>query len=117
MDYLNEIFEKTKQAGKFVCDKAVDAKDYVALEYKAIKLRSDIDAQYKELGRIVYEASVTEGDQCGDSQVYIDKISALRSELDTVYDEMSKFKNICPSCKNANQQNAAFCSKCGNALK
>lgn len=117
MAIFDDIVEKTRQAGKFVCEKAEDAKDYVTLEYKASKLKSDIDAQYKALGKLIYDLSETESEECADTQVYIDSITVLKKELDAVTEEMSKFKNICPSCKVTNAQNAAFCNKCGTALK
>lgn len=117
MAILDDIVEKTKQAGKFVCGKADEAKDYVSLEYKSMKLKSEIEAQYKALGKLIYELSESESENGEDTQEYIDSISQLKSELDAVIDEMSKFKNICPSCKATNSQNALFCNKCGTALK
>ncbi len=117
MAFIDEFVEKTKKAGKFVCDKAEDAKDFVSLEYKALKLKTQINEQYKLLGELIYKLSVTENEECGDTQVFIDEITSLKTELDTVTEEMTKFKNICPECKNTNAQNASFCNKCGKALK
>lgn len=117
MAFIDDVVSKAQAAGKYVCEKAEDAKDYISLEYKASTIRTKIDNQYKELGRLLYTA--TEG---GDDNEHvraetINSIKSLINELNDITAQMAKFKNICTACGATNPLNADFCTKCGKALR
>ena len=117
MAFIDEMIENMQTAGKFVCEKAVDAKDYISLEYKASGLRNKIDKALKDLGALVYESYGKENQPQDKIKELVDGISVLKSELEGVNEECAKFKNVCKSCKTANPQKADFCTKCGSSLK
>ena len=81
MDFIDEVLQKAQKAGKFIADKADTAVDYVSLEYKASSLRSKLDSQYKELGRLYYKLSQTQAEDCGELQEISDSIRALYTKF------------------------------------
>lgn len=117
MDFIDEVLQKAQKAGRFIADKADTAVDYVSLEYKALSLRSKLDSQYKELGRLYYKLSQTQAKDCGELQEISDSIRALLCELNAVEEDMRRYKNICPECRASNPSKAEYCSKCGTKLK
>ena len=117
MAFLDEVIDKAQKAGKFVCDKAIDAKDYVSLEYKLSVTRNKTDELYKELGKLVFANNNTDNDTEGEINQLIAKIQQLIIEQNELCAQISKFKNICPSCGNANPNSADFFNNCGGSLK
>ena len=117
MDFIDEVVQKAQKAGKYIAEKADTAVDYVSLEYKASSLRGKLDVQYKELGKLYYKLSETQAEDCGELQEHVDAVRALICELNAVEEDMSKYKNICPECKESNPAKAEYCSKCGTKLK
>ncbi len=112
MAILDNIIDSVGKAGKFVVDKAVDTKDYVALEYKLSTLKSEIDKCYLDLGKYIYENK-------GENVMYdefLQKINVLMSKKDELLKEMAKFKKTCPNCQKRAGANDVFCKNCGNKL-
>lgn len=117
MAILDDIISKAQTAGKFVMEKAEDAKDYISLEYKASTLRTKIDNQYKELGKLLYSAVEAGADNEHTRAEIINNIKTLLNELNEITVQMAKFKNCCTACGASNPSKADFCSKCGKALR
>lgn len=117
MNFIDEVVKKAQQAGKYISDKADTAIDCVSLEYKASSLRSKLDDSYKELGMLYYKLCQTEADGGAELEENVNAIEALLCELNSVTDEISKYKNICPQCREANPTKAEYCLKCGAKLK
>ena len=116
MAIIDDIIDSVGKAGKFVADKAVDAKDYVSLEYKLSKINSELDKCYIELGKLIYALNKEGKTDEGQSAQYVGKIDALKSQQQDLLNEMSKFKRTCASCGKRAGGNATFCKNCGNKL-
>ncbi len=112
MAFIDDIVAGAQKAGKYVCEKAEDAKDYVSLEYKTASIKGKINEQYKQLGKLVYNKAEEQK-----INTVIQEIKKLNDELCAVSDDMAKFKNVCKNCKETNKPSAEFCCKCGNPLK
>ncbi len=111
MAIIDNIIDSVGKAGKFVVDKAVDTKDYVALEYKLSNIKSETDKCFIELGKLCYNKA----DECELTQ-YIEKINALNFKKNELLKEMAKFKKTCPNCQKRAGSNDTFCKSCGNKL-
>ena len=88
------------------------------LKLACVGLNTNLEKQYQKLGRIVYDMIKTE--QNNEEAVFqcVDEIDALIAELRDITEKVDGLKgNICPVCKRANLEDAAFCSFCGASLK
>lgn len=117
MDFFEKVAEKAEQAGKFVCEKADVTKEFIKLEYRANTLRASLEKEYKKLGKTVYRVSVTECEDDGKTQEYVDAITALRAELKTVTDQLKKYKTVCKNCGALTLFKSEYCDKCGKPIK
>ena len=88
MDTIENVIDSIGKAGKFCFDKAVDAKEYVTLEYKLSKVNGDINRCFKELGKAVYEVRGTNGT----TAEIINKIDALKIKKAELTKEIESFK-------------------------
>ncbi len=110
MAIIDDIIDSVGKAGKFVKDKAVDAKDYVTLEYKLSNINSEMNKCFIELGKLCY-SNTDEG-----QAQYIEKINALKFRQNELLDVMAKFKKTCSACGKRAGANDTFCKDCGNKL-
>ena len=110
MAIIDDIIDSVGRAGKFAYDKTIDAKDYVTLEYKLSKLKTETDKCFIELGKLCYDNK-----EDGKAQL-IEKISVLKLRENELLNEMSKFKKTCSACGKRACANDAFCKNCGNKL-
>ncbi len=99
-----------KTAGKVI--------DVSKLKLAAADIKSELSHKYQILGRVVYEENTTEKDYTKNKSELIEKITDLKSQLESVNDMIAKAgnKKKCPSCGSYNSKNAGFCSKCGEKL-
>ncbi len=99
-----------KTAGKVI--------DSSKLRLAAADLKSEISHKYQILGRVVYEESAKGKDFSKNKTELIEKITELKTQLDSVNDLIAKASNKkkCSSCGAYNAKNAQFCSKCGERL-
>lgn len=116
MAIIDDIIDSVGKAGKFVADKAVDAKDYIALEYKLSTVNAEIDKCYIELGKLIYALKKENKADEGQSAQYIEKLDALKSKQSALLNEMAKFKKTCSECGKRAGANDTFCKDCGNKL-
>ena len=94
-----------KTAGKVI--------DISKLKLAAADLKSEITRKYQILGRVVYEESAAGKDYAKNKAELIEKITKLKTQLDSVNDLIAKGTNKkkCGSCGTYNPKNSQFCSK------
>jgi len=110
MAIIDDIIDSVGKAGKYCFDKAVDTKDYVALEYKLSKINGELDKCFIELGKLCY-SKVEDG-----QAQYVEQINALKFRQSALLEEMAKFKKTCSACGKRAGANDTFCKDCGNKL-
>ena len=120
---LNEIFDKVKSAATQVGGKAAKFGKGVVENTKTnvriMELNSQIDAEYKNAGKLLYSA------HCGEDVApeAIDEVLALidgkKAELDELKGVISRAKSeyTCPVCGKNVGRTAAFCSACGAKIE
>ncbi len=116
MAIIDDIIDSMEKAGKYVTDKAVDAKDYVKLEYKASTLKSEIERTFCELGKLTYDIKKKQSDDESPIAQCMEKIDVLKFRLKEVNTEMSKFKKTCPVCSKHAGASDTYCKNCGTKL-
>lgn len=88
MATIDNIIDSVGKAGKFCFDKAVDAKEYVTLEYRLSKINGDINRCFTELGKVVYQSKCTNDT----TAEIINKIEALQIKKCEVLKEIESYK-------------------------
>jgi hypothetical protein len=79
-DILNRISKGAAEAGEFIMDKAVDAKDYTVLSAEITKINARINALYKLAGKAMYEAHTSGAENAGKVEEYMAELALLHSE-------------------------------------
>ena len=79
-------------------------------------IKSDISSNFKLLGEIVYLS------QRDGSEINTDEVEEIMERINALYEKMADLnetatglmnKKLCPECEEANETDAAFCSRCG----
>lgn len=119
MGILEDAIYNAKTAAGFVGKKAGKIVDASKLTISAAELNSEISKKCEILGRVVYESRISEKSYDAAIAELIEKISELKSQLDSVNELIAESKNKtkCPKCSTVNSRDAIFCGKCGERLK
>lgn len=118
MAIFDDAVNKTKDVANAVGRKASEIVEEVRLNLKISDVQSEIEKKYTEIGRFIYDSKKS-GEE---ANLNIDTIVREIDELFTKYSDLKKamaeLKNriICPKCNNANPEENAYCSFCGEKL-
>ncbi|NLD87971.1 MAG: hypothetical protein GX633_06905 [Clostridiales bacterium] len=118
-EYIAMIKEKAISVGKAAGKKADDVAKQAKLNIKIFDTNTEIDAIYKDLGRLVYD--VHAGEEV--SNETIDSLlTSIDSKKELIIDlkaELADLKNsvVCPCCGKENVKDYAFCPACGTKLE
>lgn len=96
----NDVVTTQKQKFDIASEKAKRAKDFEKLGeiyFELIKDDENVDNQTKELVKAIVEKN--------------EKINSLNEEINS-----AKNKRICPNCAALIEEDAVFCSKCGEKI-
>lgn len=111
----NFLAELKNTAGK-VFKKSGELVELSKTKLSIASIKSDISANFKLLGEIVY-LSQREG-----SEAATEEIEEIFARIDSLYEKMADLneaatglmnKKLCPECDEANEADAVFCSRCG----
>jgi len=113
---MEKIFAEIKSTADKVIKKSGELVELSKVKFQIANTKSEINANYKELGELVYHAQ--KGEEQPDTQIIegaIAKIDELYAKLETLMAENSSLKNekTCPSCEKSNPKSAQFCLGCG----
>lgn len=120
---VKELLNKMKHTAVQVGDKAAKAgKEFVAntkTNIHIMELNSQIDAEYKNAGKLLY--AVHNGEEVDPEaiDVVLSVIDGKKAELDELNNELAKAKaaTTCPVCGKNVGKNAAYCSACGAKIE
>lgn len=118
MGVFEDVVMNAKTAAENVGKEAGRLVDISKLRFTAADLQKEISKKYETLGRMVYESRKS-GDASGISfDEHIESIDILYQKLDEVNGKINTLsrKTSCPNCGFRNDENAAFCSRCGSRL-
>lgn len=120
---ISEIISKLKSTAVSVGDKAAKAgKDFVSTtktNIRIMELNSQIDAEYKNAGKLLY--AVHNGEEISPEAIdeVLEIIDGKKAELDELNSAIAKAKlaYTCPVCGKNVGKTAAFCSACGAKIE
>ncbi len=117
-DFLNSLFQKTKQVADLATKKTGEVVEVSKLKIEAMKTESSIKGMYEKLGIAVY-SMIQEDYQDNELLVTLsEEIDDLYDQLDDITRQIDFYRNAveCPNCRAKNDMENSFCSKCGTQL-
>lgn len=115
---LEDAVIKAKGAADLAGKKTGEFVELSKLRVSIAEVDRKINAEYSELGKMVYRAS-REHTDCTDyvqeKATAIDSLLTKREELEEKINALRKVKK-CPDCSHENQFDANYCNKCGAKL-
>lgn len=118
MGIFEDVILNARSAVDTVGKKAGKVIDASKLRIAAADIKSEIAQKYNILGRIAYEESTTDKTFEKSKKELIEKITELKTQLDSVNDmlEKARQRHKCANCGAYNSKGAVFCNKCGEKL-
>lgn len=118
MDFFNKLGKKTNEVYQGAKEKTVKLSEEIKLRNKISDLKDNIEKEYLEIGKAVYE-KMKKGEDASKEEIIpkCEEISRLNDEIEKTQAEILAIKNIkkCVSCGAELEYSAGFCSKCGAA--
>lgn len=118
MATFEEILNMAREGAEKVGQKTSDFVEVTRMKMRIAEIEKEVAATYEGLGRLVYDAEKS-GQECGDMvRACVENIDELQADADALRDQLYAFKHMqkCPSCGAINDEDAAFCNKCGKAF-
>ena len=118
MGVLEDVVINAKSAAFSVSKEAGRLVDISKLRFSAAELQKEISKKYETLGRMVYDSRKAGNSESVSFDEHIESIDVLYKNLDDVNEKINALsrKTACPNCGFRNDDNAAFCSRCGAKL-
>ena len=115
MGFLDQLSKSATEAGEYLTEKAVLAKDYAMATMDISEAKSRINSIYKELGKMVYNANRKQIDSSAD----MERLMAELDQLKAAITEKEKVRNraLCPACDESIDASSCFCPHCGAKIK
>lgn len=116
MDF-NEAINKTKEVFGVAKGKTVEAVNIGKMKYDLAAAQKELEKLYARLGNEAFD-KLAEIEVSPAVKVTIDSIKEKKEQIKKAKEELLKAqaKRICPKCGAAIDENAVFCSICGERL-
>ena len=117
-DFFDNAFDKAKNAFEVAYKKTGEVLSAEKIKFNISSLKSKREKAYAKLGKSFFEGlgeTVALNDQ--DKAVY-DEIVELNTKIEDLTNELNfvKSNRLCPRCGAVIDENAVFCSKCGEKI-
>ncbi len=116
---MDKIISEIKSTADKVVKKSVELAELSKIKLSIASTKSEIGANYKTLGELVYLAQKSEkadNDKITEIIEKIDKLNERLEELNEIYSSL-KNEKICPDCSKANPMDQAYCGSCGHKFE
>lgn len=113
---MEKFISELKNTADKVAKKSSELVELSKVKLAIATTKSEIGANYKTLGELVYLSQKNEFDgDTGKIEEAITKINELHERLEELTGAVSALKNekICPDCSKSSPSDAAFCAECG----
>ena len=118
MGVFEDAVLSAKSLAKAVSGKAEKFIDISKKKLNAAELNNRLEKFYAALGKLYFDAEKNGTDHEAENQQLMTEIESISNELNeinaSIQEDMNK--NICTKCGAANDEDAVYCSKCGNKL-
>ena len=119
MDFMDDLKDRATDVATATSKKVAEIYANTKLKLTISERKAQLRNLYRELGEIVYRASIGDGDDVKDDiEDKISEITLAREILDEMQKSEMQSKNLkaCPYCDAKVPQGAKFCSNCGNEM-
>ncbi len=118
MGVFEDIFVKAKVAVDALGEKAGQFVDVSKLNIKLAELKSDLKAEFENLGKTVYHSEKNDSDIESEIRSGIAQIDNLNLQIEELKKQIASMKNkiLCKSCGSQNEEGSSYCTKCGESL-
>lgn len=115
MDFFNKLGKKASETYQVTKEKTVKFSNEVKLKGKISDIKTNINQEYKEIGKLVYEQFTTNTDKKEDIELKCQVIANLNDEISKLEAEILALNETkkCISCGEEIDSKADFCPKCG----
>lgn len=118
-DLLNKVKSTAQQVGNKATKLGKEWMSNTKLNFRVMELGSQIDADFKAAGKLLYE--VHRGEEIDPEAIdeVLAEIDGKQAELEALKDALAKAKAAytCPSCGKNVGKSAAYCSACGTRIE
>lgn len=116
-EMLYRVKNSAVDAGKAAGKAAGNVMEQAKLNIRIFDLNTEIDVNYKEIGKLVY--SVHKGEEiCSEAiQTLIEAIDDKTAQIKTIREKLDSFKASalsCPTCGKTVSAKDVYCSACGH---
>ena len=118
MGVFEDIFVKAKGAVDAIGEMAGQYVDVSKLNIRLMELKNDLNNEYENLGKVVYNCNKSGEDGKSEISVIIAQIDNLSLRIEELKKQIATLKNkvLCKSCEHLNEPDSVFCAKCGQKL-
>ncbi|MEG1886630.1 MAG: zinc-ribbon domain-containing protein [Oscillospiraceae bacterium] len=120
MSLFDDAIAKTKEAFCAVEQKTGEIVNVGKLKINLSSATSALSQNYEELGKAQYEVMQKSGEEPNEEiQGIVTEIGFRRSQIEELKKQIAECKGsvICKDCGAVNDDEALYCSKCGQRLK
>lgn len=117
-EFFDNAFDKAKSAIETAYKKTGEIVSVEKLKFNISSQKSKREKLYAALGKNFYDSVSDASLLDSEKKELFDEITEISDKIDELYDEINyvKSKRVCPHCSSPIDENAVFCSKCGEKV-
>lgn len=118
-EYLDNAKKFITSFTKKAVKKSSEVYENTKLSIKISNIKTDIEEEYKKIGKIVYEKYKGKEISSDDAEAICSKIDLLFGKIDDLNQKMAENKDvhICPACGAEVSPESTFCANCGEKIE
>lgn len=118
MDFFDNAVSKAKEAFDVACKKTNEVVSAQKQKFDAASISNKRDKDFEELGKIYFEMIKNTEPEDEKIKALVEEIKDKNQKIKDIQDEINAAKNkrVCPKCSALIDDNAVFCSTCGEKV-
>ena len=118
MAFIDDAKRIVEDVSKKVVEGSGKAYETAKMKYSKFDIQNDIRRLYEELGRVVFNAHISDDDISEDAEILFEKITDKKAELAEIEEKLNIIKNnvICKTCGADCKSGTHYCPNCGSEI-
>ncbi|MBE6749780.1 MAG: zinc-ribbon domain-containing protein [Ruminococcaceae bacterium] len=118
MDFLDNAVEKAKDFFEVACKKTNEVVTTQKQKFDVASEKAKRAKDFEKLGEIYYELIKDDENVDNQTRELVNSITEKNEKINSINEEINAAKNkrICAKCGALVEENAVFCSKCGEKI-
>lgn len=119
MDFFDNALSKAKEAIDVACKKTEEVVSVQKQKFDIATLESKRNKDFEKLGRLYFESLKDEEPQNEQMKALVLEIKEKNAKIKEIKKGINETKNkrICPKCAAFVEEDAVFCSTCGEKIE